>query len=139
MSGFKRDDRFVTDELEFRAKGDEARHPGAMDVKAEKVAIIDPRTGEQAVNPLTGAKRYRTVRKDASLGFDSTEVHYAGDRVVKVAEEVEVQGGRQTGRILYRFERIGGDGRSQGTFVQPWEKTSEGRFTQAGKAKRYFT
>lgn len=141
VSGFKTQDkdRWVVDEAEFRAKGDEARHPGVSELKAERRAIMDPRTGEQAVNPLTGKARWRTTKRDASLGFDSTEVHYAGDRVVKVAEEVEILGGKPTGDILYRFERIGDDGRSQGTYVQRWAKDGEGRHVSTGKAKRYFT
>lgn len=139
VSGFKREDRWVTDELELRAKNTD-RHPGAEDLVTENRPIIDPRTGEVAVNPVTGRKRYRPVKRDSALGFDSTEVHYAGDRIVTVAEEVEIQGGKPTGRILHHFMRYGDDGRSLGEHVQPWEKTAEGRFQQAGKAKRkYYT
>jgi hypothetical protein len=141
VSGF-RDDRFngrdawVETEVQMRQEG--GRHPGADELPLEEVPILGP-DGKQAIHPLTGKPRTRRVRKDSALGFESGDVHYAGDRVVKIAEEVEIQGGEATGRILYRFARVGEDGRLRGTYVQPWEKVAEGRYQQAGKAKRYFT
>lgn len=130
-------DRWVTDQLDLKGTD---KHPGAMDLPVEEVPIMNPLTGEQAIHPITGKPRSRRVRRDSALGLDADNVVYKGDRVVPIAEEVEIQGGKPTGRILYHFNRIADDGRSRGEHTSIWEKTQEGRMTYTGKTKRrYFT
>ena len=133
-------DMYVDLELQMREEGN--RHPGADDIPSELRPIIDPRTGEQAVNPLTGKLRYRPVKTaPAALGFNSEDFHYAGDRIVTLNEEVEVRGGKRTGRILHHFQRVDDQGRSLGTWEQAWEPDGrkEGRMRSAGKARRYYS
>ena len=133
-------DLYVDLELQMREQGN--RHPGADDIPSELRPIIDPRTGEQARNPINGKLRYRPVKTaPAALGFGSEDFHYAGDRIVTLNEEVEVKGGKRTGRILHHFQRIDDQGRSQGTYEQAWEADSkvEGRMRSAGRAKKYYS
>lgn len=118
------------------------RHPGADDIPSELRPIIDPRTGEQARNPVNGKLRYRPVKTaPAGLGFGSEDFHYAGDRIVTLNEEVEKVGGKPTGRILHHFQRVDDQGKSLGTYEQTWEKDDkvEGRMRSAGKARRYYS
>lgn len=130
---------WVDTELQMRAEGN--RHPGADDIAIEHRPIIDPRTGLQAIHPLTGKPRTRPVRKDSALGFASEDFHYAGDRIVTLNEEVEFKGGKATGRILHHFQRVDDQGRSLGSYEQAWEKDErkEGRMRSAGKARRYYS
>jgi hypothetical protein len=127
-------DGWVETEMQMRREG--GRNAAADAVPLEERPIIDPRTGVQAIHPLTGRPRSRRVRPDSALGFDSTEVHYAGDRVVKLREEPEIKGGKPTGDIDFYFQRYDQDGRSMGTFKQRWHKDSEGRHRSEGKARR---
>jgi hypothetical protein len=134
-------DLWVDLELEQR-EANNNRHPGADDIPSELRPIIDPRTGEQARNPLNGKLRFRPVKTaPAALGFSSEDFHYAGDRIVTLNEEVEVQGGKRTGRILHHFQRVDDQGRSLGTYEQAWEPDGhkEGRMRSAGKARRYYS
>lgn len=137
-SGDPGKDLFVDLQVQLKQEGND-RHPGAEDLKVEQRPIIDPRTGEQAINPVTGKPRYRPVRKDSALGFDSDSVHYAGDRIVVLNEEPEIQGGKPTGDILFRFQRIDDNGQSLGTYEQRWAKDGEGRHRSTGKARRYYS
>jgi hypothetical protein len=133
-------DMYVDLEMQMRDEGN--RHPGADDIPSEMRPIIDPRTGEQARNPVNGKLRYRPVKTaPAALGFSSEDFHYAGDRIVTLNEEVEVKGGQRTGRILHHFQRVDDQGRSLGTYEQAWESDSrkEGRMRSAGKARRYYS
>lgn len=133
-------DAWVDTELQMREEGN--RHPGADDIPSVLKPIIDPRTGEQARNPISGKLRYRPVKTaPAALGFNSEDFHYAGDRIVTLNEEPEIQGGKRTGRILHHFQRIDDQGKSLGTYEQAWERDDkvEGRMRSAGKAKRYFS
>lgn len=133
-------DLWVDLESEMR-QADNDRHPGANEIPTEMRPIIDPRTGEQARNPLNGKLRYRPVKPDAALGFGSEDFHYAGDRIVTLNEEVEVKGGKRTGRILHHFQRVDDQGRSLGTYEQAWEKDDShpGRMRSAGKARKYYS
>jgi hypothetical protein len=63
-------DMYVDLELQMREEGN--RHPGADDIPSELRPILNPRTGEQARNPVTGKLRYRPVKTaPAALGFSS--------------------------------------------------------------------
>jgi hypothetical protein len=158
MSGFRDGDPrggkdlWVDLELEQRQGGNN-RHPGADDIPSEQRPIMEPphvwvngdlvknpRAGLQAID-RAGKPRYRPVKPNAALGFGSEDFHYAGDRIVTLNEEVEVRGGKRTGRILHHFQRIDDQGRSVGTYEQAWEPDShkEGRMRSAGKAKRYYS
>lgn len=132
-------DLYVDLELQMRQEG--GRHPGADDIPAEQRPIIDPRTGQQAIHPLTGKPRFRSVKPNSALGFSSEDFHYAGDRIVTLNEEVEVRGGKRTGRILHHFQRVDDQGRSLGTYEQAWEPDShkEGRMRSAGKARKFYS
>lgn len=145
-------DMYVDLEMEMREKGN--RHLGADDVPTEMRPILEPnyiwkdgdlvknpRAGAQARNPVTGKLRYRPVKPNAALGFGSEDFHYAGDRIVTLNEEVEVVGGKRTGRVLHHFQRVDDQGRSLGTYEQAWEPDGrvEGRMRSAGKAKRYYS
>lgn len=110
VSGFKGEDRWVEDELEVRQHGGVVRE-GAMEAQ---------KTGK--------------FRRTSALGFDSDQMHYAGDRVVTRGEVVE-----SNGDVTYYFERIGDDGKSRGTYQQPWRKEGEGRLVQGGPARRTFS
>jgi hypothetical protein len=131
-------DMWVDLESEMR-EGSNDRHPGMDSIATEQRPVIDPRTGQQAINPLTGKPRFRPVKPDSALGFASEDFHYAGDRIVTLNEEVEVKGGKPTGRILHHFQRIDDQGRSLGTYEQAWEKEREGRMRSAGKARKYYS
>ena len=131
-------DLWVDLQVQLKQEGNQ-KHVGSDAIPAEQRPIIDPRTGEQAINPLTGKPRFRSVRKDAALGFDSDAYHYAGDRVVILNEEPEVKGGKATGDVLLHFQRIDDQGRSLGTYEQRWAKDGEGRHRSTGKARRYFS
>jgi len=158
MSGFKdKDPRggkdlWVDLELQMREQGN--RNIGTESVPSEMRPIMEPnyiwqngdlvknpRAGAQARNPLNGKLRYRPVKPNAALGFASEDFHYAGVRIVTLNEEVEVQGGKRTGRVLHRFQRIDDQGRSLGTYEQAWEPDDhkEGRMRSAGKARRYYS
>src|SRR5204863_8040877 len=115
------------------------RHPGEKALPFEERPVIDTRSCLQAIQPMTGKPRTRNVRRDAALGFASEDFHYAGDRIVTLNEEVEVRGGKPTGRILHHFQRIDDQGRSLGTYEQAWEKEREGRMRSAGKARKYYS
>jgi len=130
-------DLWVDLEGQMREEGN--RHPGEEAIPFEERPVIDPRTGLQAIHPMTGKPRTRKVRRDAALGFGSEDFHYAGDRIVTLNEEVEVRGGKPTGRILHHFQRIDDQGRSLGTYEQAWEKEREGRMRSAGKARKYYS
>lgn len=146
-------DLWVDLEMEMRAP-DNNRHPGADDVPTQMRPVIEPnyiwkdgdlvknpRAGQQARNPLNGKLRYRPVKPDAALGFSSEDFHYAGDRIVTLNEEVEVQGGKRTGRILHHFQRVDDQGRSLGTYEQAWEPDEHkpGRMRSAGRARKYYS
>ena len=143
MSGFRDKsgdsgkDGWVDTEIQMRQEG--GRNSGADQIPLVERPIMDPRTGEQALHPLTGKPRTRMVRPDSALGFDSTEYHYAGDRIVKLREEPEVKGGKATGDIDFYFQRFDDQGRSLGTYEQAWEKEREGRMRSAGKARKYYS
>jgi hypothetical protein len=159
VSGFKDHDArggkdlWVDLELQMREQGN--RQPGADDIPSKLQPIIEPphiwvngdlvknpRAGLQARNPTTGKLRYRPVKTSpAALGFGSQDFHYAGDRIVTLNEEVEIQGGKPTGRILHHFQRIDDQGKSLGTYEQAWERDErkEGRMRSAGKARRYYS
>ena len=130
-------DPWVDTEMQMREEGD--RHPGSEDIPIEHVPIIDPRTGEQAISPLTGKPRTYPRRRNSSLGFDSVDVHYAGDRVVKLKEEVVIEGGKDTGRRNYIFQRFDNSGKSLGTYSLPIEVDGPTRQRITGKAKRYYS
>jgi hypothetical protein len=140
ISGFRDNDPrggkdgWVDTEMQMREEGE--RNAAADAVPFVEKLIIDPRTGQQAINPVTGKLRSRRVRPDSALGFDSTDVHYAGDRVVKLREEPEVKGGKPTGDIDFYFQRFDDQGKSLGTFKQRWHKDGEGRHRSEGKARR---
>lgn len=126
-------------DLQVQRKEEGAEKHITEGVPTEQRPIIDPRTGEQAINPLTGKPRFRPVRRDAALGFDSDNVHYAGDRVVVLNEEAEIKGGKPTGDVLLRFQRIDENGKSLGTYEQRWAKEGEGRHRSTGKARKYYS
>lgn len=130
---------YVDLEMQVREEGN--RQLNVEAIPLEHRPIIDPRTGQQAIHPLTGKPRTRPVRPNSGLGFASEDFHYAGDRIVTLNEEVEVHGGKPTGRILHRFQRIDDQGKSLGTFEQAWERDEkkEGRMRSAGKARRYWS
>lgn len=144
-------DLWVDLETQMR-EGTNDRHPGLDAVPTEQRPIMEPeyftgkdgkpvknpRYGQQAVDRL-GRLRYRPVKRDSALGFASEDFHYAGDRIVTLNEEVEVKGGKPTGRILHHFQRIDDQGRSLGTYEQAWEREREGRMRSAGKARKYFS
>jgi len=144
-------DNYVELELQMRKEGN--RHPGADEIPSEQRPIMEPnyvwrdgdlvknpRAGQQAVG-LNGQPRFRPVKPNSALGFGSEDFHYAGDRIVTLNEEVEVQGGKRTGRILHRFQRIDDQGKSLGTYEQAWEADGrkEGRMRSTGKARRYYS
>lgn len=133
-SGDSGKDGWVDTEIQMRKEG--GRNEAADVVPFVDKPIIDPRTGQQAIHPISGKPRSRRVRPDSALGFDSTEVHYAGDRVVKLREEPEVKGGKPTGDIEFYFQRFDDQGKSLGTFKQRWHKDGEGRHRSEGKARR---
>ena len=132
-------DMWVDLETELRQGG--SRQLGTDEVPLEHRPIIDPRTGQQAIHPLTGKPRTRPVRPNSALGFGSADFHYAGDRIVTLNEEVEVKGGKRTGRLLHHFQRVDDQGRSLGTYEQAWEpdERKEGRMRSAGKARKYYS
>lgn len=144
-------DLYVDLELQMRQEG--GRHPGADDIPNEMRPIMEPNhvwvNGDLVKNPRAGAQaigrdgkpRFRPVKPGAALGFSSEDFHYAGDRIVTLNEEVEVRGGKRTGRILHRFQRIDDQGRSLGTYEQAWEPDGrvEGRMRSAGKARKYYS
>lgn len=158
MSGFRDGDPrggkdlWVDLELEQRQASND-RHPGADAIPSEQRPIMEPphvwvngdlvknpRAGLQAID-RAGKPRYRPVKPNAALGFGSEDFHYAGDRIVTLNEEVEVRGGKRTGRILHHFQRVDDQGRSVGTYEQAWEPDGrvEGRMRSAGKARRYYS
>src|SRR5665213_2438889 len=143
MSGFRDKsgdsgrDGWVDTEIQMRQEG--GRNSGADQVPFVERPIMDPRTGEQAIHPLTGKPRTRKIRPDSALGFDSDSYHYAGDRIVKLREEPEIKGGKATGDIDFYFQRFDGQGKSLGTFKQHWNKDGEGRHRSEGKARKIWS
>jgi hypothetical protein len=152
FSGYGQKDLYVDLETRMRTEGE--RQLGTERVPIENRPIMEPnyiwkdgdlvknpRAGQQAISPLTGKPRTRPVRPNSALGFGSEDFHYAGDRIVTLNEEVEVQGGKRTGRILHRFQRVDDNGKSLGTYEQAWEpdERKEGRMRSAGRARKYYS
>ena len=127
-------DVWVDTEMQMREEGN--RQHGTESIPLEERPIIDPRTGRQAIHPITGKPRSRRVRPDASTGIDSENYHYKGDRIVKLAEEVEVKGGKPTGELITYIQRVRSDGRLGDTLAIRSERLGNGRIVTKGDSAR---
>lgn len=143
-------DLYVDLELEVRAQGERIENMEALPMHTKPIMepeyytdsngdlVRNPRYGQQATDRL-GRPRSRPVREAGALGFASEDFHYGGNRIVTLKEEIEVKGGRATGRTHHYFQQIDDQGRSLGTFVRTYERDGEKRMRSSGRAKKYFS
>lgn len=127
VSGFKREDRWVEDELEERASN--RRNQELEKIPTVKRPLLGP-DGKQVVDAL-GRPRY-VYDKPGAFSWRSEDVHYKGDRVVIRGTEVD----EKTGVTRTYFSRIGADGRPErGTYELTEERTGDRQHTIARSRK----
>lgn len=121
VSGFKGDDRFVTDALAVREAG-----------------VIREGWDRTGSDYQSAGGKGRVRNRDAAVGLDSEDVHMGGDRAVVRAEVPEILGGRPTGDVLQVVDRYSDGGKCLGSYEIRWSKTGERSHTITSKRRVYY-
>lgn len=119
-------DRWTTHAEQAHTEGVAHENVDDIPVEPQTVNVENP---DGSVNT-----KQRLRKRNSSIGLESQDVHFKGDRVVITREEVDPS----SGDINMYFDRYSDSGRRTGSYVVPWFRVGEDRHAK-GTPRRIFT
>lgn len=125
---------FVIEKTDHWTTHAEQVHKEGIGYERSEDMPIEQQTVNVAQPDGSVVTKSRQRRQDVSMGIESQDAHYMGDRVVITHEEADPK----TGDVKMYFDRYSDSGKRTGSYVVPWLKVADGTHRK-GTPRRIFT